>query len=402
MAQSKARKSQRRSPREGSVYERPDRPGSWRGAIAWTDPDGKRRRVVVTGATSEEARDKLNRERDRLRLGVKTGDSGTTGDYLAGWIERHRARVRPSTWRTAEGYVRGYLIPALGRIPLSRLSAADVERALSTFVRSGRPTTAQDARKPRPVSPVTASHVRAVLRRALTDARKAGLVGSNVAADATPPRIPSQPIAYLAPDELARFLSATADDALAPLWALAASTGLRRGELVGLRWSDLDLQKGTLRVARAVSRDDSGGWAPSETKSARSRRTLPLPAMARNALDRQRKRQAAARLATGTAWQDRDGYVFTDAVGRPLLPEYVSHAFGKARTRAGLPAATLHKLRHTAATLLLAEGVPLAVISEWLGHSGIAVTAAHYAAVVPELRNQARDAMDRALSGGAS
>ncbi len=260
----------------------------------------------------------------------------------------------------------------------------------------------RDGRKPRPVSPVTAGHVRAILRRALADAQRAGLVGRNVAADATPPRIASRPIAYLQPDELRRLLSATAEDPLGPLYALAASTGLRRGELVGLRWTDVDLKAGTLRVARSVGRDEAGGWTAAETKSVRSRRMLPLPSMARNAFDRQRKRQAALKLAAGTAWQDRDALVFTDAVGRPLLPEYVSHAFAKARTVAGLPTATLHQLRHTAATLLLAEGVPLAVISDWLGHSGIAVTAAHYAAVVPQLRRDAADAMDRALSGGAS
>lgn len=400
MAKSTAPSTRRRSAREGTVFRRKDGHSGWRGRITWTDPDGTRHVRVVSGATSDDARGKLDKLRDRLRLGtLGASDAGTLGDYLAGWIERHRVRVRPSTWRTAEMYVRVFLIPALGRVPLARLTADDVERALGSFVRAGHPVIPDAKRKPRPVSPVTAHHVRAILRRALSDAQRAGLVGRNVAADATPPRVPSRPIAYLSPDELHRLLAATAEDALGPLYALAASTGLRRGELVGLRWSDLDLAAGTLRVARSVSRDDAGGWTAAETKSARSRRTLPLPAMARNALDRQRKRQAAAKLAIGAAWQDRDGLVFTDTAGRPILPEYVSHAFAQARTAAGLPDTTLHHLRHTAATLLLAEGVPLAVISEWLGHSGIAVTAAHYAAVVPELHRQARDAMDRALGG---
>lgn len=402
MAKSTARKSKRRSPGEGTIYQRPGRPG-WRGEVTYTDPDGKRHRRVVTGATSEDARAELDKLRLRLRLGtLGASDAGTLGEYLAGWIERHRATVRPSTWRTAETYVRAYLIPALGRIALVRLTAADVERALASFVRHGRPSTVGEARKPRPVSPVTALHVRAILRRALSDAHRAGIVGRNVAADATPPRVPHRPIAYLTPAEVQRLLSATSEDVLGPLYALAASTGLRRGELVALRWSDVDMAEGSLRVARSTARNDAGGWSAAETKSARSRRTLPLPAMARNALERQRKRQAVARLAAGTAWQDRAGLVFTDAVGGPILPEYVSHAFARARVVAGLPTATLHQLRHTAATMLLAEGVPLAVISEWLGHSGIAVTMAHYAAVVPALRRDAADAMDRALSGGAS
>jgi integrase len=396
MAESTARGNRRRSAGEGSVYRNGDR---WRGAVTWTEPDGKRTRRIVSGTTAGEARDKLDELRRELRLGTLTsaGQAVTVADYLAGWIERHRARVRPSTWRTAEMYVRVYLIPALGRYTLARLSAVDVERALESFVARGRP-----GGTGRAVAPVTVHHIRAILRRALSDAQRAGIVGRNVAADAAPPRVPSKPIAYLSADELHRLLAASADDALGPLYALAGSTGLRRGELVGLQWSDFDLAAGTLRVARSVGRDAEGGWSAAETKSARSRRTPPLPSMARNALERQRKRQAAAKLAAGRAWQDRDGLVFTDAVGRPILPEYVSHAFAKARIAAGLPTATLHQLRHTAATMLLAEGVPLAVISEWLGHSGIAVTAAHYAAVVPDLHRQAAAAMDRALSGGAS
>jgi integrase len=140
-----------------------------------------------------------------------------------------------------------------------------------------------------------------------------------------------------------------------------------------------------------------GGWALAQPKSARSRRTIPLPALARDALTRERARQKVARAAAGDAWQNRDKLVFTDAIGRPLRPEGVSAAFQRAREAAGLPHVPFHALRHSAATLMLAEGVPLAVISEWLGHAGIAITAAHYAAVVPALRRDAADAMDRAL-----
>lgn len=399
MGKSTARK---RSPGEGSVYRRGDRSG-WRGAVTYSDPDGTQHRRVVSGATQQEARAKLDELRRKLRLGtLGANDAGTVGDYLAGWLERQRVAVRPSTWRTSAGYVEGYLIPALGTIPLARLIADDVSRALSTFAKVGRPAQDGQQRPPRPVSAMTVHHVRATLRAALTDAYKAGLVGRNVAADAKAPRVPDQRVTYLTAAEVAKLLGSTAEDPLGPLYALAVSTGLRRGELVGLRWSDIDPKAGSLTVARSVARDEDGGWTATETKSVRSRRSLPLTAAASRALDRQRKRQAAAKLAAGSAWQDRDRLVFTDAVGRPLLPEYVSHAFAKARTEAGLPTATLHQLRHTAATLLLSEGVPLAVISDWLGHSSIGVTAKHYAAVVPALHRQAADALDRALAGGAS
>jgi integrase len=383
------------SPGQGSVYKYR---GGYRGAVSWTEPDGTRHRRVVSGRTSSEAHAKVDELRRDLRLGrlAPAGADVTVGDYLAGWIERHRARVRPSTWLTAESYVRVYLIPALGRRNLARLTATDVEDALASFMRDGRPATAGEGRARRPVSAVTARHVRATLRRALSDAQRAELVGRNVAADAAPPYVEHRPITYLSAREVTRLLDATADDELGPLYAVAATTGLRRGELLGLTWADV--ADGRLTVRRSMGRLRGNGWGLGEVKSARSRRTIPLPARARQALETQRTRQRFARNAAGSAWQDRDGLVFTDAVGRPLLPEHVSHRFAKDCVRAGVPRVRFHDLRHSAATTLLSAGVPLAVISEWLGHSGITITAAAYAAVVPELLTDAADAMDRALS----
>jgi hypothetical protein len=155
MGKTTARSNRRRSAREGSVYQNGDR---WRGAVTWTEADGTRRRRTVSARTSAEAREKLDRLRADLRLGTlaPSGSSVTVGEYLEGWIERHRARVRPSTWQTAEGYVRVYLIPALGRRPLARLSATDVEDALASFVREGRPRRAGDDRPRSPISPLSA------------------------------------------------------------------------------------------------------------------------------------------------------------------------------------------------------------------------------------------------------
>jgi integrase len=383
----------RRSAGEGSVYESAD--GRWRGAISWTEPDGSRHRRLVSGPTSADARHKLDALRDKLRIGsLPSVGSGSVADYLSGWIERDRNRVRPSTWRSREMHVRCYLVPALGRLPLARLSATDVERALAAFLRSGSPALA-DARR-RALSPLTVRHIRATLRRALNAAQRAGLVARNAAADAAPPYVAHRSVSYLAAGDLRRLLDGTRDDPLGPLYALAVTTGLRLGELLGLAWSDVT--DGSLTVRRSLAEAGDGRWTLAEPKSARSRRTLPLPALAGEALDRQRGRQEAVQAAAGTAWQDRAGLIFTDAVGRPLDPRSASHAFQLARQRLGLPPVRFHDLRHSAATLMLAEGVPLAVISEWLGHAGIAITASHYAAIVPQLRRDAADAMDRAMS----
>jgi len=400
MAKSTATKVRRRSAGEGSVYEAGDR---WRGAITWTDPDGARHRRIVSGQTSDEARANLDDLRRELRLGTlePVGRILTVGDFLAGWIVRDRTRVRPSTWRTREMHVRVYLIPAFGRIPVARLRAVDVERALSAFLVTGRPQRPENRTRGRQnaggISPMTVRHIRTTLRRALADAVRDGLAGRNAAADARPPYVPHRTVDYLAAPDLRRLLDATADEELGPVYALAATTGLRLGELLGLGWADT--ADGKLRVRRSLARAQNGGWALAEPKSAKSRRTITLAARAREALAVRKARQDADRAAAGTAWQDRDGLVFTDTVGRPLRPEAVSRAFVTARERSGVPRIRFHDLRHSAATALLAEGVPLAVISEWLGHSGIAITASAYAAIVPELRQDAADAMDRALGG---
>ncbi len=396
MVKSTGNSPRRRSPGEGSVYEAAD--GRWRGAATWTDPDGTRRRRVVSGGTSADARDKLDRLRDRLRLGtLGTADRRlTVAEYLGGWLERYRSRVRPATWRGTEQYVRVYLIPALGARQLDRLTAADVERALASFLRDGRPGAPDDPRLPRPISPMTARHIRSVLRHALGDAQRTGLIGRNAAADAAPTYVPHRPVSYLTADQVRRLLEATRDGPLGPIIAVAATTGLRLGELLGLGWEDL--AGGALRVRRSMALNAAGGFSLSDPKSARSRRTIPLPTIAREALERRRAAQERDQATAGTAWQDRAGLVFTDAVGRPLRPDYISHRFRAVITEKGLSATPFHDLRHSAATMMLAEGVPLAVISEWLGHAGIAITASHYAAVVPALRHEAAAAMDRALA----
>jgi integrase len=400
MAEGTTRKGRHRSPGEGSAYEIGE--GRWRGALTWTDNDGKRHRRVVSGSTSAQARDRLDDLRRELKLGTITpAGGGTVAEYLTDWLERERTRIRPSTWRGREQHVRAYLIPAFGRLALARLTPVQVERAMNTFAESGRPKTTEKfsrALPARPVSPLTVRHVRATLRRALADAVRDGRVGRNAAADARPPYVPHRPVGYLSAPDVRRLLDATRNDPFGLVYALAASTGLRLGELLGLTWPDVDLEAGTLTVRRSLARARDGGWTLSQPKSAKSRRTIPLPSIAREALTRRKATQEAEQAAAVMAWQDRDELVFTDSLGRYVQQGSVSHAFHDARMALGLPPVRFHDLRHSAATLMLAEGVPLAVISEWLGHAGIAITAAHYAAVVPALRRDAADAIDRALS----
>lgn len=368
----------RRAYGSGSVYRTAS--GRWRGAIVLVDPStGKRSRRTVSGPTAAATRSKL----DELRAIGTPSTTMRTADWLAAWLPTTRLRIVASTYRGYTAVARS-IAALIGEIPLGNLTPSDVERMTASIVGSGR--TAR-----------TAGMARKVLRLALRQAVRDGLITRNVAAEARPPRVEPFQARTLTAAEARTLIASSADDDHGPLWAVLVSTGLRQGEALGLSWPDVDLAAGTLTVRRSLVRGDDGQPTLGSPKSDRSRRTIALPAAARDALTRQRSRQDAQRAALGSAWQGVEDLVFTDAVGRPLTGRRITPALRVALGNAGLPAVRCHDLRHTAATLQLAAGVPLAVISRTLGHSTISVTADIYAAVTPDLRREAADAMDRAL-----
>jgi integrase len=392
------REAHRRTRGEGAVYPTAD--GRMRGSIILPHPDGIRSvRRYVSGRTRADVVRRLDDLRREAAAGFATGE--TTGAYLARWIVAVRPRIREATHREYARHVTSYWAP-LARVPLTRLTPAHVEKAMAELLARGRATRpgriGTETASRRGLSAMTVRHARSTLRRALHDAQRDGLLTRNVAALARPPRIERREMAALSAPDVGRLVAGTADDPFGPLYGVAVGTGLRLGELLGLAWGDVDLEGRSLVVRRALSRARGGGFELAEPKTPRSRRTVMLPAVALEALRRQKARQAADRLAAGTAWQDRAGLVFSDPLGRPWAPSAVSHAFHAVAVRLALPV-RLHDLRHTAASLMLATGVPLKVVSEALGHSSIAITADVYSHVTPDLRREAADAMDRALGG---
>ena len=372
---------------EGSIYRTAE--GRWRAALTWTDRDGRQQRRTISAKTQAEVRRRLAELRGDLDHGLTPAPAGTVGAYLDGWLERERQRVRPATWRQREQYTRLYLVPALGARQLANLTPADVEHMTAGLIESGR-------------SPRTAAHARVILRKALGDAERDGTVHRNVAALARPPRVPGRTIEpgrdYLEGTDLRRLLAAAAEYRIGAIVTVAASTGLRQGELLGLQWPDIDWQAGTLTVRRSLARSWDGGYELAAPKTPRSRRTVHLPAAALDALRREQREQEAARQQAERHWQDRDGLVFTNTVGQPLDPSTVHRRFHELLAAAGLPRVPFHGLRHSTATALLAAGVPLKVVSDQLGHAGITITADYYAHVGRELRREAADAMDRTLA----
>jgi integrase len=372
------RRYSRRARGEGAIIETAD--GRVRGRLVIPLPDGRSVTRWVSGRSRAEVTRKLGDLKDEAKAGSVTGEP--LADYLRRWAVAIAPTVRPSTAREYARHVEQYWIPTLGTLPVAKLTPAHVERVMADMLARG-------------LSARTVRYARTSLRRALGDAIRDGLLVRNVAALARPPRLERRELTPLTVAEVHRLIEATADHRFGPLYALLVGSGLRIGEALALAWTDID--NGALTVRRSLHRVTGNGYDFGEPKTRQSRRTIVLPAIAREALARQRARQDALRdgLKPGE-WQDTRGLVFTDPVGRPLSPLVVSGDFRDAADRLGLPV-RMHDLRHTFATLALGAGVPLKTVSSALGHSSIAITADVYAHVTPELRQEAADALDRAL-----
>jgi integrase len=385
----RTRKPRRRVRGEGSIYE--TAAGRWRGAIFVTDPNtGLRDRRVVSAPTFELARDRLNDLKRDFADGVSAkGSAKTLNAYVTEtWLPNIRLRVRPSTARSHQQHLDAYIVPALGALKLRAITSTAVERLTSSITAKGR-------------SGSTARAVRTTLGEILHDAMRDRLLTTNAASLARPPRVKRRELRILTPAETHAMIDGTADDPLGPLFCLAATTGLRQGELLGLSWSDVELDgtQPTLTVRRSLARAEGRNkYELAEPKTAKSRRTIELGSTAARALHRQKARQAADKLAFGPdLWQDADSLVFTDEVGRPLRPWAVTKTFAAALKRLGLPHVRFHDLRHGAASLMLSQGVPLKLVSEQLGHSSIAITSDVYAHLDRESKRAAADALERAI-----
>jgi integrase len=246
------------------------------------------------------------------------------------------------------------------------------------------------------LSPRSVAIIHSVLRTALGQAVQWDLVPRNVATVVQPPRTPRAEITPLTPTQARVFLDAVRGDRLEALYSVGVALGLRQGEILGMRWEDVDLETGIVRVAQALQRVD-GRFVFVEPKSQHSRRTVPMPETVARSIRIHRSRQLEERLAAGARWQESN-LVFTTPVGTPLDSRNVTRRFQATLERAGLPRLRFHDLRHTAASLMLAQGVSARAVMETLGHSQIGLTMDTYSHVLPSLRRDAADRMEAILS----
>jgi len=370
----------------GSIGRRAD--GRWWARYTAHDHEGRPIRRVAYARTRREAEDKLIellRDRNLALVTARRGRGPTLGEYAERWLATRSTGLRPLTAKRYSDVIRRHVIPTLGRVPLARLEIAQVNDLLAAKLTAG-------------LAPRTVHHVRAVLRTMLNAALREGLTPRNVASLADPPRVPQVERVTLTPAEAQRLVELARQERDGPLWVLALTTGARQGELLGLRWTDYEPTSGALQISHSLQRIERE-LVLTETKTPLSRRTVVLPAAAREALARQRSAQAAEQLRAGRAWSNERGLIFTTPLGVPRNGPVITRQF-RLRCRAlGLPDLCFHDLRHSAASLLAVAGVQPRDVQAQLGHSNVLTTLQTYTHVAPGAGAVIAGVMDAILTG---
>lgn len=397
----------RRGRGEGTIRHRSD--GRWSATVSlgWgvsRNGGPRRRRKTFYGRTRDEVR-------RQLQVALSSIDNGrpppvgrqTVGQFLDDWLPAVRDTIASSTYDGYEHLIRLHIKPGLGRIQLSKLTPQDVQAWMNAKRRQPRLSPHNANATLPPLSARTIQYAHAVLRHALSIAVDWDLIPRNVASAAKPPRITRDPIEPLTPAQAVQLLSAAgeASDRLVNLYAVAIAEGLRQGELLGLKWQAVDWKAGQLRIVRSLQVVD-GKPTFIEPKTHRSRRAIQLSQTGIQALQAQRELQLRERDIAGNPLphdvaSDFRDLVFTNSRGGPMDGTAVTKAFQRRLAKSGLPKQRFHDLRHATATFLLAQGVPMKVVSEKLGHAQIGITMNLYSHVTLAMQQEAADRMDQLL-----
>lgn len=398
-------------PRRGKRSNRPrlrdgvmKRGKTWSYVIRVTDPEtGESKPKWVGGFPTEEA---AKAARDEARVKARRGEyidrsRVTVTKYLDEWIEAHAVEIKPKTLKDYRNLIERYVKPHIGGLRLQALRPARITKLYRDLVTSG-------GKNGRGLSPRTVEYVHAVLRKAFRDAVVVEqLLAANPVERAKRPRaLRSEPGTVWSPAQLRVFLDIAKRHRLYAFFHLAAYTGARRGELLNLRWSDVDLDAGEVTISGSAAFID-GERVEGTTKSGRSR-AVSIDATTVRVLREHRARQAADRLAAGSEWTGTGDYVFVTGRGEPIHPDTVSSLLPKLvggynvpkkgkRPQEPLPPARLHDLRHIHATTLLLAGMPVHVVAARLGHADPSITLRVYAHVIREQEARAADVFARAV-----
>jgi integrase len=369
----------RRARGEGSVFQRKD--GRW--VVQIELGDGKRKLYYVK--TKSEGIKKLRQAQNELEQGVlATGPDQTVKQYLEYWLEEvHKPTIRISTYMRYRTIVYTHIIPALGDIKLQKLTPQHVNSFYRQKEKDG-------------LNPNTVVIIHRLLRKALENAVKWHYVSYNASKDVSPPRTVKHEMKPLTVEQAHTLLEVVRGQKLEAILTMALTTGMRRGELMALRWSDIDFENKSLQVRHTVSHYAGHGYVENEPKTAKGKRVIILPAFVVDVLKQHRVNQLESRLKVGSAWKDMN-LVFPNSRGSYLRSHILLAMFGKVLAEAGLPHMRFHDLRHSAATLLLSMGVQMKVVQEILGHSNMSVTADVYSHMLPTMQQEAMSKWDDAF-----
>ena len=377
----------RRANGEGNIRKRKD--GRWEGRYTvGHDPEtGKAIIKNVLGKTQAEVKEKLKKAIEE-NVGIDYGKAKTytVGGWLEVWMENYaKIKLRPSTYKTSQGFLKNHVRPQIGSIPLADLTSLDLQRFYKHLLDGGRVDRIEAKKKPKGLAPKTVRNIHQMIGSAYNLAMEQNLVSKNPTQGCALPKVEHKEMKTLTADQLSAFFQEAKDSGVYELYYLDLATGLRRGELLGLKWTDVDFQHGALKIQRAISRQNGKVVeAPLKTKNAY--RTLPLSADAIDVLAQQRRK-------TGNS-----EWVFPSPTGGPMSPDSVLHMLHRVLKRAGLPKVRFHDLRHTFATLALKSGVDVKTLSGALGHYSAGFTLNTYTHVTAQMKQDAADAIGGVIS----
>lgn len=380
--------AKRRANGEGSIRKRSD--GRWEGRYtAGRNPEtGKPIYKNVLGKTQAEVKTKLKAAiEDSANLDVMKAEQYTTGQWMDVWFENcAKIKVRPSSHQTYRGYIDNHIKPNIGDIPLSKLSSLHLQKLYKKLLAGGRVERVEAKGQPKGLSAKTVRNINQVISSAMDFAKDQKLISSNPTDGCALPKLEHKEMKTLPVEQLTSFLREAKESGVFELYYIELATGLRRGELLGLKWGDIDLERGNLRVQRQIARiNGTVIEAPLKTKNAY--RTLPLSADAVGVLQEQKKKGG------------NSPYVFPSPTGGPISPDSVLHMLHRVLKRAGLSKVRFHDLRHTFATLALQNGVDIKTVSGMLGHYSAGFTLDTYTHVTTSAKKEAANTMGSILSG---
>ena len=376
--------AKRRANGEGSIRKRKD--GRWEGRYTTgRDPvTGKAIYKNVLGKTQAEVKEKLKAAIGKSGVQPIRAEHYTVGQWLDTWMENYaKLQVRASSYKTYQGFISNHIKPALGDMPLEKLAAMDLQRLYKHLLESGRVECTEARNKPKGLSVKTVRNINQMISSALNCAVEQRLIASNPTKGCVLPKLERREMKILLPENLGTFFEEARRSGVFELYYIDLATGLRRGELLGLKWNDIDLDKGIIHVRRQVLRQN-GKVIEAPLKTKNSYRNIAIGADAIKVLK---------------GMEQKDEYIFPSPYGGPMSPDSVLHMLQRVLKRAGLERIRFHDLRHTFSVLALQNGVDVKTLSTMLGHYSAGFTLDTYAHVTTSMQKQAANAVGSFLSG---